>query len=260
MTAAPLDTGDRRLKIPPLHVPAAVTPAVESSLVTLVAGLSHVVNNQLTALLGNIELASHDVDPDSAAAHRLSESEAAARRIGAVMRSLSTAIGFHWPRTAIADLPEIVRSTCARIGAEAPDRDGIGLEVQDDVPAVACDPGQVALVVEILLHNAIEATVAGDGPIVVRVGTVRIAHRLRLASAGLPLAAGRYAFVEVEDTGSGMDRETLGRAFEPFFSTRVTGRGLSLAVALGIVRAHGGGIVAQSSAGYGTTMRVLLPV
>lgn len=260
MTVSPLDTGERRQPISPLHVPDSVTPAVDSSLVTLVAGLSHVVNNQLTALLGNLELASLDIDAGAQAAHRLDEAEAAARRIGAVMRSLSTAIGFHWPRTAIADIADIARTTCERLGAETPDRDGIGLQIEAEIPAVACDPGQVAQVLEILLHNSIEATVAGDGPIVVRVGTVRIAHRLRIVSAGTPLTAGRYAFIEVEDTGSGMDRETLARAFEPFFSTRVTGRGLSLAVALGIVRAHGGGIVAQSSPGYGTTMRVLLPV
>lgn len=260
MTASPLDTGDRRTPISPMHVPIPVTPGVDSSLVTLVAGLSHVINNQLTALLGSLELASFDIDPKQQAGYRLSEAEAAARRIGTVMRSLSTAIGFHWPRTAIADISGIARGACQRMGAEAPDRDGIGLEIEDGIPEVACDPSQLSQVIDILLHNAIEATVPGDGPIIVRVGTVRIAHRLRIASAGAPLTAGRYAFIEVEDKGSGMDRETLGRAFEPFYSTRVTGRGLSLAVALGIVRAHGGGIVAQSLPGYGTTMRVLLPV
>lgn len=73
------------------------------------------------------------------------------------------------------------------------------------------------------------------------------------------LPAGHYAFVRVQDTGRGMSRDTLARIFEPFFSTKFTGRGLGLAAVLGIVRGHRGAIQVESVEGAGTAFEVLFP-
>jgi CheY-like chemotaxis protein len=127
---------------------------------------------------------------------------------------------------------------------------------------IAVDPPQLSQVILNLVTNAGEAMTSSRGTVTIRTAAV-VADRPALNSPNLDTAdlpEGRYAVLEVADTGSGMSGETLARLFDPFYTTKFTGRGLGLAAVLGIVRGHRGTIRVSSEPGLGSTFRVLLPI
>jgi CheY-like chemotaxis protein len=128
------------------------------------------------------------------------------------------------------------------------------------LPFIEADSTQLRQVLMNLIVNAAEAINDAEGSITMSTG-VRYADRAALAATYLTpdLPAGEYVYLEVADTGSGMDALTQERIFDPFFTTKFTGRGLGLAAVLGIVRSHHGGLHVQSTPGQGTTLTVLLP-
>jgi signal transduction histidine kinase len=112
-----------------------------------------------------------------------------------------------------------------------------------------------------LVVNGAEAVGEGKpGRVEVRTSLRTISER-EAAEEFCPehLSAGPHIAIEVSDTGGGMSEPTMARIFDPFFSTKFTGRGLGLAATLGIVRAHGGALRVRSALGRGSTFSVLLP-
>src|SRR5207245_11323068 len=110
------------------------------------------------------------------------------------------------------------------------------------------------------LINASEAIDGAEGTITVRTGVVELGPDALRDTLHPPEAApGPHVCVEVRDTGCGMDAATTAKVFDPFFSTKFTGRGLGLATVLGVVRGHRGALAVTSAPGQGTTFRVYLP-
>jgi signal transduction histidine kinase len=114
--------------------------------------------------------------------------------------------------------------------------------------------------VSYLVHNASESLESQSGTVTITTGTEKLeseTHRDAASEELLP--AGRYVFLAVADTGSGMDEETRVRVFDPFFTTKRGRTGMGLAVASGVVRSHGGYITLDTRLGRGTTVRILFP-
>jgi len=120
---------------------------------------------------------------------------------------------------------------------------------------------QVRQIIMNLVINASEAIGESSGVITMSTGLMECTREY-LSESYLQdeLPDGSYVYLEVDDTGCGMSEEVRSRIFEPFFSTKFTGRGLGLAAVLGIVRGHRGAIKVSSDPGWGTCVRVLFPI
>jgi CheY-like chemotaxis protein len=147
------------------------------------------------------------------------------------------------------------------LSASATRKATLRYDFEPDLPPVEGDATQLRQVVMNLITNASEALGEESGQSTIRTGA-QACESEYLASATLDdeLPPGRYVFVEVSDTGAGMTAEARARMFDPFYSTKFSGRGLGLAAVLGIVRGHRGAIKVHSEEGRGTTIKVLLPV
>ena len=133
------------------------------------------------------------------------------------------------------------------------------LELAEGLPAVEADVAQVQQVLINLVINGAEAIGDARGTVLVTTGAQDIDEPYARNLFASELKTGRYVFIEVHDTGSGMDDGTQAKIFDPFFTTKFTGRGLGLAAVLGIMRGHGGAIKVYSSPGRGSTFKVFFP-
>jgi CheY-like chemotaxis protein len=136
----------------------------------------------------------------------------------------------------------------------------VKLYLEKDLARIEADAGQVRQIVINLATNASDALDDRPGEVVISTGMQWAeTGELPTLEAGRVLLAGLYVYLEVSDTGAGMDSETLPKIFDPFFTTKFAGRGLGLAAVMGIVRSHKGSIKVTSKVGQGTTIRALFP-
>lgn len=231
------------------------------SLGVLAGGIAHNFNNLLMAILGNIDLARIDVPPGSRAMTFLDNAMKASRRAADLTNQMLAYSGRGRSEFEEIDLSGFIQGMTDLIRASISKGAVLTVRAAEGLPPVKADPDQIRQVVMNLVVNASEAI--GDAP-----GSITVSTDLVYCSEGdlslsrLPdkPAAGEYVVLEVRDTGCGMDENTLELLFDPFFSTKFTGRGLGMAAVSGIVKAHKGAITVESEPGKGTTFRVYLPV
>jgi PAS domain S-box-containing protein len=229
------------------------------SLAALAGGVAHDFNNLLVAVIANAELARHALPAEHAVQDELEQVEVAAQRASDLSRQMLAYSGRGGFRAEALDVSALALEMAGLLRASLAPGVTLSIETDPDLPGVIADPVQLRQVLLNLLTNASEA-IDGSGRVVLRTGAVD-ASREELAASYVDddLPAGRYVFLEVSDDGVGMDEATRARLFDPFFSTKFVGRGLGLAAALGIVRAHRGAVSVESEPGRGARFRVLLP-
>jgi signal transduction histidine kinase/CheY-like chemotaxis protein len=231
------------------------------SLGVLAGGIAHDFNNLLMAMLGNADLALEDISPLSPVRPSIEAIQIAGRRAADLTNQMLAYSGRGAFEIRQLDLSELVDEMIHLLESSTTKKAVLTTRLESDLPGTRGDPAQMQQVILNLIVNASEA-IGDDEPGVVTVSTgVHVCSREYLATSYLDeeQAPGEYVYIEVADTGCGMNEEARAKLFDPFFSTKFTGRGLGLAAVLGIVRGHNGAIMVDTEPGKGTTFRVLFP-
>jgi two-component system, cell cycle sensor histidine kinase and response regulator CckA len=230
------------------------------SLGVLAGGIAHEFNNLLVGILGYASLAAEVVGDDPNVRDMLAQIELAAQQAGELTQQMLAYSGKGRFVVEPVNLSETVEAMSRLVGTAIPKEVVLTYRFEVDLPSVESDVSQMRQVILSLVTNAAEAIGDERGEIVVSTGSVQAdaAYLAEFAlSDGLP--GGEYVFLEVADTGAGMDAETQARLFEPFYTSKFTGRGLGLAAVLGIVRGHKGALRVRSELGRGSTFTLLFP-
>ncbi len=230
------------------------------SLGILAGGIAHDFNNLLTPVIGQTGLLLKDLPPESPLAGPVRDIATAATRAAEIIRQLLSYVGQSPVEKISVDLDGLIREMIRLLGPTLPLEARLELETGSGPVTVNADPAQLRQVVMNLITNAAEALEGKPGEVRISTGIATLdSEAVRREIRNGELQAGTYAFLEVADTGRGMNASTLARIFDPFFTTKRTGHGLGLAFLLGIVRAHGGAVAVASTPGTGTRFRIYLP-
>jgi len=226
----------------------------------LAGGIAHDFNNLLTGILGSASLALETLSSQSPAAPLLNDVVHASERAAHLTRQMLAYSGKGRFLIEPVNLSPLTADICKLVQPTISKNVTLHLELANDLLTVDADVGQMQQIVMNLLLNAAESIVDSAGSVTLRTGVQQVDPaylRNELERADIELGA--YVYLEVSDTGCGMDEITQSKIFDPFFTTKFTGRGLGLAAVAGIVRGHKGAIKITTAPGKGSTFRVLFP-
>jgi len=224
---------------------------------TLAGGIAHQFNNILSGITGNTELLQMKYEGDKKI------KEFSERLFGLTHRMtrltsqlLAYARGGKYQERQIS-VSELVEETFPLIRHSMNRSVKVAMNLEKDIPVIKADATQLQMVFSAVMSNASEA-IEESGSIQVALQKKDVDDKYAMQHPGLKV--GQYVLLTVEDDGKGLDSETKERIFEPFYSTKLQGRGLGMAASYGIIINHGGWIEIDSEPGKGAVVSIYLPV
>ncbi len=229
------------------------------SLAVMAGGVAHDFNNLLSGVVGNAEVALRKVPSDAPPVlpRSLNEIIAFAGEAAQLSKQMLAYAGRRSLAIQALEINLELSAALRLLHATIESKAHLVLELGEELPPVGADRFQLRQVVTNLILNALDAMDGKRGTLTLRTESLRL-EAPRNERYGV--AGGGYVKVTVSDTGAGIDPEARERLFEPFFSTKGVGRGMGLAAASGIVRAHRGWLGVDGTSIQGTSFGVLLPV
>jgi PAS domain S-box-containing protein len=239
------------------------------SLGRVTAGIAHNFNNILYAVTGNIEIAMDDIPPKSSTREILDEAFKAANRAADLTHKILAYSGSGFFKFRKVDVSNLIKENTDAFKSVISETVSFSVNLTEDIPLIKADPEQIQRVITNILVNACEAIGESAGTVILSTGISNCCDDS--VNNGLqriddpeekPVAelCELCVYIEISDTGCGMNEESVKLLFDPFFTTKFMGRGLGMSEVQGIVRNHNGGILVKSEPGQGTTIRVLFPV
>ena len=227
------------------------------AIASLSGGIAHEFNNSLMGIIGNIELLEM-LFPRNKEVHESVEKIMVSTDRMAKLTNQLLAYGRggkYWPEK--KTIKEVVNSTLASIlrGMKSSVRIETDLIAGESV--VEIDLVQMQMVISAVVANAVEAIEASGRIRIIAENEEFDTLRVKKYPGH---GTGEYVCIAIEDDGKGMDGETIDKVFEPFFSTKFQGRGLTMAAVYGIIKNHNGWIGVESEEGEGTRVSIHLPV
>jgi PAS domain S-box-containing protein len=222
------------------------------SLGLLAGGIAHDFNNILTGITGNLSLLMGSLDPGSEEREITAEAQQAAAKTKMLTQQLMTFAKGGEPVKKSASIEALIKETTELTLRGSKIRPLFDLP--ESLPSVEIDIGQISQVIQNLVLNADQAMPAG--------GVLKLsAEKVDVSEKDpLPLKAGLYVKVSIEDQGIGIPADLLAQVFDPYFSTKPQGHGLGLSIVHSVIQRHKGHITVHSTRGAGTTFEFYLPV
>jgi signal transduction histidine kinase len=226
----------------------------------LASGISHDFNNLLTAIRGYTEIARTRAKDAPDVLRYLQFIEAGTDRAASLTGQLLAYSGKGKFVVEPVNLSDEISACADLLRVSISGSTELVLELDAALPNCRMDRVQLQQVLMNLVINASEAIEAPHGTVTISTFSAELEQRhFDVLSFNGDMQPGRFACLEISDTGTGMDEATVERVFDPFFSTKDAGHGLGLAAVLGIIKSHRGGIAIDTAPGRGTTIRILLP-
>jgi len=231
------------------------------SLGVLAGGIAHDFNNILTSIVGNADLAKRKLDPTSRMSDLIGRIEASSAKAADLCQQMLAYAGKGKFVIQAINLSEVVGDMLSLMEISISKGVKLRLNLDENIPHFEGDVTQIRQVIINLLTNASEAMDRNEKIISITTGV----RDFDLSKENVLVSQpendnGRYVFLEVADTGHGMDEETMRKVFDPFFTTKFTGRGLGMSAVIGIVNGHLGVMKLRSEVGVGTTFTIGFPV
>ena len=232
------------------------------SLGRMAGAIAHLFNNQLHAVMLRLEMAIDDLPQHAESVASLTEAMKAARKAAEVSTQMLTYLGQSFDKTEPADLSEVCGRGLSLLNAVMPRNVVVETVLPSPGPSIKANMNQIQQVLTNLVTNAWEACGDGGGRIRLTIKTVATAdiHATNHFPVDWQPQDKAYACLEVADPGCGIAAQDIETLFDPFFSSKFTGRGLGLPVVLGIARSHNGAVTVESEPGRGSVFRVFLPL
>jgi PAS domain S-box-containing protein len=230
------------------------------SLGVLAGGIAHDFNNILAIILGHCFIIKENLDADMDRLAHVNMIENAAERAADLCRQMLSYAGKNALVQTCIDLRQMVNENVKMLKSAIKKNVSMELEVRGDVPEITGDNAQIQQIIMNLIINAAEAIGDKNGTIKITLGKIAVmAGQGDADFLGNAINPGCYTCLKVSDNGCGMGVETQKRIFEPFYTTKFTGRGLGMSAVLGIIKSHDGFLLLSSAPGIGTTFKIYFP-